>query len=276
MKRIVINLIIAAFILSSCTDEIELNLTPEEYSRLIVEGQVTDLYPTQTVILRKTAPYDSNKPNPPAEGALVTINDGYNTFLLTESSPGVYETDEFVGVVGRTYTLNIDYDGESYVASSKMHKTMEIDKVRFTIFPFGMPADIPHINILVSGYDCETPDQFYMFQYAINGEWNKNLIDNALAMYSDAFNNGGYLKDYSMATLETNEDVIEIQVRALSITEDYVWFLDACTYNYMPNMFFSPPKANVQGNISNGALGFFNANSVFESDVYTVVVSELE
>ncbi len=276
MKKIVLSIIVAALILSSCTEEIELNLTPEEYSRLIVEGQVTDFYPIQTVFLKKTSPYDSNKPNPPAVGALVTINDGSNTYLLSESSPGVYETDAFQGEVGKTYTLNIDYDGESYSAISKMKKTIEIDSVRFTDFPFGLPTDLPHINVLIYGQDCETPDQHYMFQYAINGVWNRNFIDDAMAMYSDALINGSYISAYDIGIIETREEVIEVQVRSLSISEEYVWFLDACTYNYMPNMFFSPPKANVQGNISNGALGFFNANSVFESDVYTVVVGDLK
>jgi hypothetical protein len=276
MKRIALSIVIAALILSSCTEEIELNLTPEEYSRLIVEGQVTDLYPTQTVVLRKTAPYDSNQPNPPAEGAFVTINDGNNTYLLSESSPGVYETDEFLGEVGRIYTLNIDYEEESYSAISKMHKTLEIDSIRFTDFPFGIPADLPHINVLIYGQDCETPDQHYLFQYSVNGNWDNHFIDDAMAMYSDALINGSYISAYNIGVIETMEEVIEVQVRSLSISEEYVWFLDACTYNYMPNMFFSPPKANVQGNISNGALGFFNANSIIESDVYTIVVADLK
>jgi hypothetical protein len=278
MKKIALSIcvVILALIVSSCTEEIELNLTPEEYSKLIVEGQVTDLYDNQTVVLRKTSPYDSNKPNPPAEGALVTINDGSNTYLLSENSPGIYQTDDFFGEVGKTYTLNIDYEGESYSAISKMKKTIEMDSVQFTKFHFGIPADLPHINVLVYGKDCETPDQHYMFQFSINGEWNRNFIDDAMAMYSDALINGSYISAYNIGIIETREEVIEVQVRSLSISEEYVWFLDACTYNYMPNMFFSPPKANVQGNISNGALGFFNANSVFESDVYTVVVGDLK
>jgi hypothetical protein len=36
---------------TSCIDDIELNLDPEQYSRLVVQGSVTDADSAQTVIL---------------------------------------------------------------------------------------------------------------------------------------------------------------------------------------------------------------------------------
>lgn len=265
-----------AIILNSCSEEIELNLDPEQYSRLIVQAKITDLYDTQTIILKKTSPYDSHEPNPSAEGALVTVSDGENTYLFTEEIPGTYKNLELKGQVGRTYTLNIEYDGESYSAVSKMHKTIEIDSLGFKRFNMGIPADKPHFTVMVYGQDCDTPDQFYMFQYAVNGVWNDTLLYNSMAMYSDAVSNGEYLNGYNVAIIETYEKELEIQVRSLSINEQYFWFMDACVFNYMPNMFFSPPKATVFGNISNDALGFFLATSIRESEVYRVVAREIK
>ncbi len=74
----------------------------------------------------------------------------------------------------------------------------------------------------------------------------------------------------SVAIIESMADSLEVQVMAMSTGEDYAWFINDAIFNYMPNMFFSPPKANVQGNLSNGAFGFFLASSVHFSEKRTL------
>lgn len=245
---------------TSCIDDIELNLDPEQYSRLVVQGSVTDSDSAQTVILTKTIPYDKHEPNPPATGAMVTIEVGGTGYPLEEVSPGYYESRDFIGQAGKTYVLNILHDDESYIASSTMHRGFEIDSIGFKNFTMGWPADMPHYEILVYGQDPPEPDDFFLFKYSIDEAWADTLY--RWSIYTDIFNNGEYIEGESVAIMESRADSLEVQVMSMSIGEDYAWFINDAIFNYMPNMFFSPPKANVQGNISNGAFGYFLASSV--------------
>ena len=249
---------------TSCIDDIELNLDPEQYSRLVVQGSVTDADSVQTVILTKTIPYDSHEPNPPVTGAMVTIEVEGTGYLLEEVSPGYYESREFTGEVGKTYILNIRDDEQTYTASSTMLQGFELDSIGFSKFTMGWPADMPHYEILIYGQEPPEPDDFFLFKYSIDGEWADTLYK--WSIYTDIFTNGEYLDGESIAIMESREDSLEVQVMAMSISEDYAWFVNDAIFNYMPNMFFSPPKANVQGNVSNGAFGFFLASSVHFSE----------
>ena len=249
---------------TSCIDDIELNLDPERYSRLVVQGSVTDADSVQTVILSRTIPYDKHEPNPPATGAMVTIEVDGTGYPLEEVSPGYYESRDFIGQAGKTYILNILHEDETYTASSTMLQRFEIDSIGFKNFTMGWPADMPHYEILVYGQDPPEPDDFFLFKYSIDGEWADTLY--RWSIYTDIFNNGEYIEGESVAIIESKADSLEVQVMSMSIGEDYAWFINDAIFNYMPNMFFSPPKANVQGNISNGAFGFFLASSVHLSE----------
>jgi hypothetical protein len=262
-KAALLFIFITGLAITSCIDDIELNLDPEQYSRLIVDGRVTDIDTVQTVILRKSMPYDRNEPNPPATGAMVTISVDDADHILEEVEPGIYQSP-FTGITGKTYTLNILYADEEYTATSTMLEGFEIDSIGFKKFPFGMPADMPHYEILVYGQDSPVPDQFYLFKHSIDGAWVDTVY--YWSIHLDVFWNGEYLQGESVAIVESPADSLEVQVMSMSVCEDYVWFVDAVIWNFMPNMFFSPPKANVRGNVNNGALGFFHATSVSYSE----------
>lgn len=261
------NLLIMVLILlagTSCIDDIELNLAPEQYSELVVQAYVTDTDSAQTVILSKTIPYDRHEPNPPATDAMVSIEVDGKAYLLREVRPGYYESREFTGQVGKTYVLNILYEDEVYTASSTMRPRFELDSIGFNRFTMGLPANVPHYEVLIYGQDPPEPDDYFLFKHSINGVWADTLYK--WNIYTDIFNNSEYLNGESVAVIESLSDSLEVQVMSMSIDEDYAWFINDAIFNYMPNMFFSPPKANVKGNISNGAFGFFLASSVHFSE----------
>lgn len=266
--------ILAVIICSSCVDEIDLNLDKELNNRLIVEGTITDNDTIQTIQLTLTASYDSDKPCPPATGAVVSVSDGSSTFLFNETKPGIYQSYGLIGVVGKTYILKILYNGKTYEASSKMHEGFPIDSIVVKRFPYGMPANQPHAEVLIWGQESPDPDQFYLFQYAINGEWKDTLIQQGL--FTDFLSNGAYFDGVSIGIFASYEETVTVQARSISVEEQYFWFLDACIWNVMPNMFFSPPPANVHGNISNGAFGYFRASSIHTSEPIRVKMKELK
>lgn len=264
----VIMAIMMTAILTSCEEEIDLKLDSETGSKLIVDGWILDDSDEQTIRLHLTAPYDSKTPCPPATGASVTVFDGDKNYIFNEFEPGIYVASAFRGAPGKTYNLTIQYNHETYTATSTMKKGFQIDSLSVEIFPFGLPADLPHYQVYVYGQDDPEPDQFYVFQYAKNGNWNDTLF--YWSFLSDLTINGKYVEKAPLSIIETYSDRFDLQLRSLSVEQEYLLFVDQVFYNYMPNMFFSPPKANVYGNISNGAFGYFAAASVSTSEKVTI------
>lgn len=258
-----LSVIVILLTLSACVEEIELDLDQEDVSRLIVQGMVTDNDSVQTVKLTKTAPYDDDQPCPPATGAYVSIQSGNQTWVLNEALPGIYQSNEFVGQVGENYQLMIDYEGEIYLAESTMQTGFDIDSIEIIRFPYGLPADLPHYEILLFGEEVAPNNGYYLFEYAINDVWTDTLSKANLLwlgwLHSDRVEGG------QVSIFTAREEVFEVQLRSFSINEEYFMLLNNCFVNLQPNMFFSPPKANVPGNISNDALGFFIASSVHYS-----------
>jgi len=129
----VLIIILLMFGLQSCVDEIELDLDSHETTYIVVDAVINDLYDEQVITLKYTAKYDSNTPLPPVSGATVYVGDGDSVYAFSESEPGIY-TSVFRGVIGKTYTLTIENNGELYEASSTMYPSFIIDSVKFVDF----------------------------------------------------------------------------------------------------------------------------------------------
>ncbi len=84
--------------------------TEEEKDMLVVKGMITDLYGINTIKLTRSVPLGRKNKESPYQGCTVTISsDAGNTYILTESHPGEYNTDpeHFQGIAGRRYKLTI-------------------------------------------------------------------------------------------------------------------------------------------------------------------------
>ncbi|HEY3404386.1 MAG TPA: DUF4249 domain-containing protein [Ohtaekwangia sp.] len=110
-------LIVLILLMDSCVDPVNLPII-RNANVMVVDGMITNAAGPQTVRLFYTSALDENVNLPaPVPNATVTITDDLGTVVvLSETSEGVYETDSgFSGVVGRTYTLNIQKDdGSAY------------------------------------------------------------------------------------------------------------------------------------------------------------------
>lgn len=273
MKKYWIIAVISLSALASCTEKIDLDLDDDKYQRLIVEGMITDELKHHRIHLTLTAPYDTDEQLPPATGALVSISDGTNLFTLTEAEPGWYQTDSIAGEVGKTYTLSINYNGKNYNANSVMYPTMMIDSISVEKFMFAPQGQPPHYEIHFWGQELPEPGQFYLMKYSINDV----LIDSIwnYSLFNDFIDNGMYLDDAMVAVFDSEEDTLTVEIELYSIEESYFYFIDQCMMNTMPSMFFGGPPANIKGNISNSALGWFSASAVSRAQAATVAVKNL-
>lgn len=272
MIKKIIYLIVFTGIISSCTERIELELD-DTYTRLVVFAELTDESKPHMVKLTKTGSYLTDKPDIAVAGAKVSIESSGEVFPLYESDePGVYYTDSSVeGVPGNSYTLHIELpeeiDGQKvYTASSFMYQAPPLDSIGIRY----------HVNWKIYEIQCYATDpittDFYMFDIYKNSLMMTDTLYEKIVV-DDAFYNGQYTNGIGVGWLDA-EDPQEalftgdtVTLRMARITEeyaDYIWRAQSELYH---NPLFGGPPANVNGNISNGAIGFFAVYSVMYSSV---------
>jgi len=267
IKNIHIILIISLITaLWGCREEIDLELN-DSYPRLVVEGGITTDSAYQYIELSKTGSYFSDNKLPVISGAAVKVTDGTNVYDFAESTiyPGrYYSKQKMKQSYFPTYRLTIagvdidnDNQKEVYTAEEKMKSFLYVDSLKYEYYDHnGRDA------YKVFGYTQEPPTlgDFYMFRYFVNGHIVTDTLDE-VRFYSDEFVNGNYLAHIYLGSVYASKgDTLTIETN--SITEDY--------YNFIISFFletkwgsapFAGPPANVETNIDNGAVGYFNTEA---------------
>jgi hypothetical protein len=251
----------------SCTEKIDIELD-EGSVRLVVEGSVSTDTMAHKIILTKTTSYFYSQESPSVTGASVSITTGERNILLFEKEPGIYYTDStFYGLEGQIYTLNITFTSPigghtEYSASAYMNHTVRIDSANLIFHPEWSDSGFYEVQCYLK--DPPT-DDFYRFLIYKNGKILSDTLDEWFVT-DDRFFNGSYIKGAGVAFLDQgseNEKLEagdEITLELNCLEQDYAGFLwDAQSELRGSNPLFSGPPANVKGNISNGAIGFFAA-----------------
>lgn len=258
---------IMAFVAASCTEKVDIQLD-ESYTRLVVDGCITTDTMAHTIKLTTTSSYYYNQPAPAVSGATLTITDGTSTYQLTETSPGIYQTDGNVaGIPGKNYTLNIMLKQAiggyiEYQANSYMNTLSPLDSVSLKFQPDWGKEGFFEVKIYVQ----EPPTiDYYRFMIYKNNELLTDTITEWFVT-DDKFFNGSYTNGAAVAYLNQSNpsehldpgDIVTVEVD--NIGKDYCTFIwNTQSEIRGSNPLFSGPPANVEGNISNGAIGFFAA-----------------
>ncbi|MEM8847439.1 MAG: DUF4249 family protein [Bacteroidota bacterium] len=135
MKTIlkIISIVIIA-ISCSCTDVVDVEVQDGPI-RLVVEASLDWEKGTtgnvQSIRLRTSTPFFDTTSTTDVVGASVTVtNDSSNEeFVFEDQNNGEYQTTSFVPVLGQSYTLQIEYNGEIYRATETMTPVTEITRV---------------------------------------------------------------------------------------------------------------------------------------------------
>ena len=261
----------------SCTEPIDIDLD-DSYIRLVVDGAITTDTIAHTIKLKTTSSYYYDQPAPVVSGAQVSITDGMQTFDLIEDSAGIYRTDPSVfGLGGKTYTLNIKLASPvggytDYTAISTLYPINPLDSVSLLFHPDWADFGIWEVKCYVQ--EPPTVD-FYRFLIIRNEVLLTDTL-NEWFITDDKFFNGSYTNGATVAYLQqgsaneglTPGDTVTVEVN--NIGKEYFNFLfEAQAELRGSNPLFSGPPANVKGNISNGAVGFFTAYSATRSFTIT-------
>jgi hypothetical protein len=270
MKKL-IYILFSLFILTSCEDVIELNI-PTEDPRLVIDASINWFKNTtgsnQEIKLTLTAPY-FDESVPPASGAQITITDSNNNvFNFTEDGiSGIYQNFSFVPMMNEAYSLEITYNGETYLATEKLIPVPEITYVEQKN-DGGFSGEETEIKAFFN--DPVDEENYYFFEFI-----SDIPVIPSLEVYKDEFTNGNEMFGfYTEEELSTNDEVI---IRNYGVSEQF--------YNYMFVLLqqnseegggpFETQPATVRGNCINQTnpenypLGYFRLSEVDEF-IYTV------
>ena len=141
MKNVLSNLsllglVFAISLLVSCEKEIKLGLK-DAATQYVLESYFDDSLGFEIRITQSKAYYENNTFSE-ISTAIVTLSDNVgNTTIIQHDSAGFYRNTSLLAVSGRTYTLTVSDQGNTFEATSTVPNPTEIDKITVQNFSFG-------------------------------------------------------------------------------------------------------------------------------------------
>ena len=243
---------------TSCYEPSDFAEFGESEPIIVIDGRITNLDPVATVVVSRSVSATDSADSESVDNAFVILRDNQgNSDTLVNVGRGVYQSDSIRGVIGNSYLLVVEADGERYNSIEQMPPCAAVDSIvieyrnSYTIFDT--------IGYYLSVYSQRNSDSVQLYRIEI--EKNGKLLNDGLSLwlYEDS-----HLSDNYQMTIPypfESGDVVEVSVYSLS----------AAVYEYfsgLSNQFSSkysniqPPLTNPKSNIRPSALGCFQASSV--------------
>lgn len=258
MKRIWIY--IGLIILTSCAKEADWTV-PENGTRyIVVDGIITNEAIVQTIDIHYSVSGLNDVPLP-LSGANVIINNEDSTYQLSEDpqQAGTYKTDSIVvGLLNKNYSLLILHQDKIFSAQAYMVAGKSFPELQYSK---NDDDELYHIDYVASAFEAEDPA---MWEILIN--WS------AVAGYenNDPETCKKRLLFYTLPTLDVSQvfaPIVEqisfpagtvIDERRYSLSPDHAGFVRSLLLetDWQGGVYPTDP-ANVNTNLSEGALGFF-------------------
>lgn len=277
LKTILFALNIIVFV--SCEDVVDVEVQNGP-TRLVVEASLDWEKGTsgsqQVIILSESTPYYSGNTNTEVLGATVIVsnNTSGDEFVFTDQGNGEYLSTTFEPVLGQSYSLRIEYNGEVYSATETMTPVTDITDI-FQDRKDGFDEDLLEIHVIFT--DPKEEGNNYLFKFHREGD----LLP-GLEVGEDRFLNGNEIDWWY--EIDGNEDaqtrpfkpgdVLNIEMHGISRAYyDYIKILASQLGG--TGLFESTPVA-VRGNCinetnpENFAYGYFRLTQVVRTS-YTFV-----
>jgi hypothetical protein len=253
MKTIV-NIIFIAVLFTSCEKIVDLKYKDNQ-SRIIIEGNITNEPGPYFVKITKSISLTETGIPPAVDNAVVTMSDDAgNSETLTLQGNGIYRTNTLQGAAGRTYTLTVQVESQTYTAQSTMPQQVPFDSIKVEKVVFTGETEY---NLIPVYNDPISKGNNYRFVLSVNSKLiNQHLIQH------DEVKNGVV----NTLRLEINDDDLTLKAGdVINITMQCIDEKVALYYKTLALMGDSGPGGgttpnNPPGNLSNGALGVFSAH----------------
>lgn len=279
MKNISI-LLLSAFvaILSSCTKVVDLKLNEPE-TKIAIEGMISNQAGGSFVRLAYTKGYLSSDTPETIFDAQVSVrdNEGNLTLFSASDEEGMYLPPAgFVGQVGKTYTLDVQYEGGTVSAQSTMLDTVSGNNVYVIKAGINDPYLEAGYHLMATIKKFKTETSYYKAEVFVNGVKKMTTASDIVVFDDIEFEQNDQLEaalNSWSEDLEDDEklkmgDVVTLQL--ISINKQTFEYLLALSETPMQGGLFGKTPANVPSNIE-GGLGWFQASS-FGSAKHTMVM----
>lgn len=286
----VLPILIFSSMLMSCEDVIQLEM-PKTDPYLVVDGSITNMPGEQVIKLTKSQDLLSLALIEGVKNATVKVTDDlgkiYEFKDLRNTGKYVWtpaKPTDVMGVIGRTYTLEINLEGEKYKAVSKLNRVPKIDSIvyklddanirqkgdgkpdkgydaRFyAVDPKGL-GDCYRVKIYKNDTLRNTPDNIVIAYDAIG---NKSPFGDGLAFI---------LPIRRLANTELYRENDKLRVELLSVTEAHFDFWLLLRQELNNAGLFARPASRIPSNVLN-----VNANSAKQATGWfgTSAISSME
>ncbi|WP_017733345.1 DUF4249 domain-containing protein [Nafulsella turpanensis] len=275
MKTYII-IFLAVFLLIGCREEVVFDL-PVEDPQLVIEAELTDTEGPHTVRLSLTQDYFSDAPPPPVTEALVIISDNKgHADTLEQIEPGLYVTDSLEGVIGRSYTLHIEWNGNVYEDTGTLLEEAVIDSLNYRYFEANPIFEEGYYIFFFGRLPADRNNYFRFKVYENDSLYNDRtdflLQNNSEPPVPDTLANIRFSYPFG------NSDTVRIEMYTLE-KEMYQYYLELVTLLFNDGGLFSPPPQNPVSTITNltdpdnPPLGYFQVASVTTG---TIIIREEE
>jgi len=273
MKKIFIyGYLVINLIFSSCTDVVDVDV-PYGGPRLVIEASLDWEKGTsgneQTIKLSKMTPYFEDYSTDIVKGASVKVTNDNNNFVVqfVDQNNGSYTTSDFVPVVGQSYTLEVAYNDETYIAKETLTPVVGIANVDQST-ENGFDKNVIEVNIYF--FDPVDEENYYLTKFQERKDLLPTLYD-----ISDEFINGNEMLVFFEKF--NNEDTGEKELLPGDIVDIELYGISKTYYNYIRLLIeqngdvgnpFSSVPAPLRGNCTNPdnpdnfAWGYFRLTQV--------------
>jgi len=254
MKNI-IGILFSALLLTGCEKKVNLHYKANQ-SGIVIEGNITNGAGPYVVRISRSVSLPDTGRYPAVDDATVVISDNAgNSETLIPQEGGTYHTTTLNGVEGRTYTLSVQSENQTYTAQSTMPQRVPFDSIKVEEVIF---AGEKEYNLIPVYKDPIGKGNKYRFMLSVNNKLiNQHFIQN------DEVKNGVV----NTLRLEINDDDLKLKKGDLvTINMQCIDEEVALYYSALALMADSGPGGgttpnNPPGNFSNGGLGVFSAHT---------------
>lgn len=254
ISKFVLSSLFTVLLLSSCKEKLDLDI-PDESPRLVVEGEVTTETDSSFVRLTLSSNYYAAVSLPVVNNAAVSVNGVAFSFNATK---GAYVPPAgYVGKRDSSYALQIDYNGATYKAETKIEPLFRIDSL-FQTWKKAEGFLKEGYSISYAAFDERPPIKYTFFK--------SGYFDTITQR--DSFSRARTLFDNSLTPVAVPY-VFEIPFTRFNSGDVYIAIfrsIDRAMFDFIQTLNqqnsgapgpFQVPPANLPTNISNGGLGYF-------------------
>lgn len=235
----------------------------------VIEGLITD--ETRNHYVRVTETVDFYQQGGPTAitTATVTVQDNAGNFYNYQHNPNnlpelegyYFSQSAFSGVIGNTYTLNVNYEGQSFEATDQLFPVTDIDSLEVVVNEDELndPEKPGYFyEVLFYAKEPQETKDYYLFKFYRNDSIvldSENDIyfsnDDAIAEEINGIPTAGFYK---------SGDTAKVEMYSIS-KAGFIYYNDLINLLNSDGGMFGPPPVNPRNNISNGAMGYFQTSA---------------